>query len=174
VISGIMYDPSQGPEYLVLTNSSSLAAPLYDVNHPENGWRVLGIDDNNKAYKLPAQTTLQPGESVVLTSDPQAFAAAYPGLRLRVLGPFEGKLANEGERIVLQGPQPPETSDKVAFADLDVVEYGVAAPWPVTANSGQALVRRNLTAYGDDPTNWRAAPTALLSKTRLMLPVVSR
>jgi hypothetical protein len=173
VIGGIVYNPLQGPEYLLLTNASSLVVPLYDVNHPENRWRVLGIDNNNKAYKLPAQTILQPGESVVLTSDPQAFAAAFPNLGLRVLGPYEGKLANEGERIVLQAPQPPETNGDVAYADLDVVEYGVAAPWPDTTGGG-GMVRRNLTGYGDDPSNWRAAPNGLPGSARLLLPLVSR
>jgi hypothetical protein len=173
VIGGIVYDPLQGPEYLVLTNASSLVAPLYDVNHPQNRWRVLGIDNNNKAYKLPAQTILQPVESVVLTSDPQAFSAAYPNLGLRVLGPYEGKLANEGERIVLQAPQPPETNGDVAYADLDVVEYGVIAPWPDTTGGG-GVVRRDLTAYGDDPANWRAAPNGLPGSARLLLPLVSR
>jgi hypothetical protein len=110
---------------------------------------------------------------VVLTSDPQAFAAVYPSLNLRVLGPYDGKLANEGERIVLQAPQPPETNGDVAYADLDVVEYGVTAPWPDTKGGG-GLVRRDLTTYGDDSSNWRAAPTGLPVGARLLLPLVSR
>jgi hypothetical protein len=174
VISEIAYDPKPGPEYLVLTNSSDQVAPLYDLNVPANSWRVQGIGNNSKAYTLPPQTALSPGESIVLTADPAAFAAAYPQVQARVFGPFEGKLNNDGERIVLEAPQPPEANGDVAFAEMDVVNYGVVAPWPAAGASGQALVRKDLHAYGDDPRNWRAGTPGMGARTQLMLPLVRR
>jgi hypothetical protein len=174
VISGIAYDPVKGPEYLVLTNSSDQRVRLYDPTVPENSWQVTGIGGNGDAYRLPMQTVLQPGESIILTADPAAFAATYPALKVRVIGPFEGKLNNDGERIALQAPQPPETGGIVYYADMDVVEYGVAAPWPTMGGNSLALVRQNLRQYGNDPINWRAAPTGLRAVSMLLLPLVQR
>jgi hypothetical protein len=174
VISEIAYDPVQGPEYLVLTNSSNEAIPLYDPAVPADTWRVQGIGDNGGAFVLPQQTTLQPHDSLVLTADPAAFAATYPALKARVFGPFKGKLNNDGERIVLEAPQPPELNGEVFYAEMDVVDYGVAAPWPAVDASGQALVRRDLRQYGNDPANWRVAPSALRALSLLLLPLVQR
>jgi hypothetical protein len=172
VISGIAYDPAQGPEYLVLTNSSDQIVPLYDLAFPANSWQVTGIGDNGDAFKLPVQTSLQADESIVLTADPDAFAATYPALKVRVFGPFTGKLNNDGERIVLQAPQPPEVDGRISYADLDTIDYGVAAPWPVV-NADQALVRRELRQYGNDPINWQVGASGLRSVS-LLLPLVQR
>jgi hypothetical protein len=174
VISGIGYAPPQGPEYLVLTNRSDQVVPLYDPLFPANTWQVVGIANNNSAYRLPSLTTLSPNESIVLTADPNAFWAAHPQSLLRVFGPFDGKLNNDGERIILQAPQPPELNGDVAYADMDVVEYGVATPWPTMGGNSQALVRQNLWQYGNDPINWVAAPTGLRANAMLLLPLVQR
>lgn len=174
VISEITYHPTQGPEYLVLTNSSDQVVALYDPAVPTNSWQVTGIGDNGGPFVLPPQTSLQPHESVVLTADPAAFAAAYPALQPRVFGPFQGKLNNDGERVVLQAPQPPEAGGRVAYADMDVVDYGAAPPWPSIDGSGQALVRRDLRQYGNDPANWRAAPSGLRALSVLVLPLIRR
>lgn len=174
VISEIAYHPSQGPEYLVLSNSSDQVVPLYDPAVPANSWQVTGIGDNGGPFVLPQQTSLQPHESVVLTADPAAFTATYPVLQQRIFGPFMGKLNNDGERIVLQAPQPPEINGDVAYADMDVVDYGAAAPWPPVDNTGQALVRRDLRQYGNDPANWRAAPSGLRALSLLVLPLIRR
>ncbi len=174
VISEIAYHPTQGPEYLVLTNSSDQLVPLYDPAVPANNWQVTGIGDNSGAFVLPAQTVLQPHESIVLTADPGAFATTYPALQQRVFGPFKGKLNNDGERIVLQAPQPPELDGKVAYADMDVVDYGASAPWPPVDSSGEALVRRDLRQFGNDPANWRAAPSGLRALSLLVLPHIMR
>jgi hypothetical protein len=174
VISEIMYQPSQGPEYLVLTNRSSVLTPLYDAANPSNSWQVTGIGNNSSAYVLPAQLVLQAGESIVLSADPAAFTATYPERKLRVFGPFAGKLNNDGERIALQKPQPPETNGDVAYADMDVVDYGVATPWPAAGTGGQPLGRIDLGAYGNDPNNWRAGVENVVLEPMLMLPLVTK
>jgi hypothetical protein len=175
VIGEIMYQPAQGPEYLVLTNRSSQPAPLYDKSYPQNRWRVAGIGNNNGEYVLPPQITLQAGESVVLTTDPAAFAATYPARTLRIFGPFSGKLDNGGERVALQAPQPPEADGDVAFVDVDVVRYGVGSPWPAAGASGKPLLRINPQGYGNDAANWRIGGDATVAfKPTLMLPFVMR
>jgi hypothetical protein len=174
VISEIAYHPTKGPEYLVLTNSSAQVVPLYDPAVPADSWQVTGIGDNSGPFVLPPQTALQPHESIVLTADPAGFRATYPVLPQRVFGPFTGKLNNDGERIALQAPQPPELDGKVSFADMDVVDYGVSAPWPADNGSGQALVRQDLHQYSNDPANWRAAPSGLQALSLLLLPLIRR
>jgi hypothetical protein len=174
VISEIAYDPAQGPEYLVLTNSSAQEVPLYDPAVPANTWQVDGIGGSGEAYALLTQTVLQPHESVVLTTDPSAFAAAHPVLNVRVIGPYPGKLNNGGERIVLQAPQPPELDQTVFYAAMDVVHYQVSAPWPVTTQTNQPLVRKDLHQYGNDPANWHVAPSLLPPLATLVLPLVHR
>lgn len=174
VISAIMPQPAQGPEYLLLTNRTQQPFALYDPAHPENHWQITGIGNNNGEYTLPAQVELQAGETIVITADPPAFAATYPAFNLRVFGPFPGKLNNDGERIVLQAPQPPETDNTVSYADMDVIEYGASAPWPAAGAKGKPLVRINLATYGDDPANWRAGAQALTLPPTMMLPLIAR
>lgn len=175
VISGIAYNPAQGPEYLVLTNNSGAAVGLFDPLFPANPWQVSGIGDNGGEYPLPPQTTLLAGESIVITADPADFAATYPALALRVFGPFEGRLNNDGERIELLAPQPPETDGKVAYIVLDAVEYETAAPWPPAGASGQALVRKDLLKFGNDPANWDAAAVGVGGgSAKVLLPLVRR
>jgi hypothetical protein len=173
VISELMYQPAQEPEYLVITNRSNQPFPLYDPDNPSKSWQVMGIGNNNGAYVLPAQLMLQAGESIVLSADPAAFLAAHPDSSRRVFGPYAGKLDNDGERIALQAPQPPETNGDVAYADMDVVKYGVAAPWPAAGAANQPLVRIDLGGYGNEPGNWRAGAGAELNRV-LMLPLVTR
>ena len=96
-----------------------------------------------------------------------------------VVGPFNGKLSNGGERLALRLPQPPELDGYVPYVDVDVVEYGISAPWP-TAEEGMALQRIEIGAYGNDPANWRAGVTDLAtvgmpaSPFSLYLPTVLR
>lgn len=174
VISELMVQPAQGPEYLVIRNTGNQLVPLYDPAQLRNRWQIAGIGNNNGDYKLPEPITLQPGESIVLSADPAAFAATYPQSRLRVFGPFPGKLDNEGERIALQAPQPPETNGDVAYADLDVVEYGQAAPWPVGIGEGKPLLRIDLRGYGNDPSNWWTGVDTTTLQPVLMLPYLVR
>jgi hypothetical protein len=158
---------------LVLTNSSAAPAALFDPQFPANTWRVQGIGDDGGAFKLPPQITLQPQESIVLAADPAAFAAAYPLVALRVFGPFDGRLNNDGEELALQAPLPPEQdTGKVSYASMDVVDYGAAQPWPAAATG--TLVRKDLLSYGNDPVNWRANATGLRTTIQLLLPLVKR
>ena len=174
VISELMVQPPQGPEYLVISNSSKDPVLLFDPTQPRNHWQVAGIGNNNGEYELPEPITLQPGESIVLSADPSAFVATYPQRRLRVFGPFAGKLDNEGERIALQAPQPPESNGDVAYADLDVVEYGKTAPWPSAIGEGKPLLRINLRSYGNDPANWWTGVDVTTLQPVLMLPFLAR
>jgi hypothetical protein len=179
VISEIMYHPTEGGEYVVVTNVASIPAPLYDPAHPENRWKLAGIGDDNGTYTFPAGLILGPGASLVVSGDPDAYRAAHGNaVGVPVVGPFDGKLSNEGERLALQQPQPPETDPDlagfVAYADMDFVSYGVTAPWPAAANGqGAALVRVDGRAFGSDPANWQAGRQELRTDQLAYLPLVA-
>jgi hypothetical protein len=77
-----------------------------------------------------------------------------------ILGPYQGRLSNEGETIELYRPDVPQGPDPdrgfVPRILVDRVSYGVSLPWPETANGGGAsLQRRSSSTFGNDPGNWK-------------------
>ncbi|RPI94703.1 MAG: lamin tail domain-containing protein, partial [Chloroflexi bacterium] len=112
VITEIMYSPSAADpldEYLELRNISSQPAPLFDPLHPNNAWRLAGGIE----FTFPAGLVLGPGAFVLVVN----FDPVYDPVRLgwfrshygldaetAILGPFTGKLANEGDRVGLYLP----------------------------------------------------------------------
>ncbi|MDB6071824.1 MAG: hypothetical protein JWL81_2995 [Verrucomicrobiales bacterium] len=95
-ITELMYDPINGNnfEFIELKNTSATAT--LDLT----GVRLTsGVD-----FVFPA-ATLAPGAYVILVRNRPAFESVY-GNTLNIGGVFTGKLANEGDRIVLQLPDP--------------------------------------------------------------------
>jgi len=178
VMSTVMYHPTTGSEYVVITNIGATPVNLYDPQHPENTWKLSGLGDNNADYALPPALVLGPGANLVVAADPSAFRAGHgEAIGVPVVGPFPGKLSNEGERLALMNPQPPELNANmrgfIAYADMDVVEYSATLPWPPEANGqGKALLRSHLDQFGDDPANWRAGDAVLQSTHLMMLPLI--
>jgi len=96
-----------------------------------------------------AVTSLEPGEHVVVVANQTAFALRYGSRvdlgQVLVAGQFSGKLANEGERVVVSdGP-----------ATLWDFTYGSTGPWPGRADEkGSTLVPLDPTGDLNDPDNW--------------------
>jgi hypothetical protein len=174
VISEIMYCPppigtndNVSDEYIELHNLSGVAVPLFDVTHPTNGWRLAeGVD-----FTFSTPHSLPPfGFLVVVGFDPATNATAAAAFRAKygagsvLVGPWSGKLANGGEVIELQAPDLPQTVPGpdfglVPYVTVDRVAYSPAPPWPANSEGlGLSLQRLTLTAYGNEPTNWIAAP----------------
>jgi hypothetical protein len=66
-------------------------------------------------------------------------------------------LQDSGERLELQRLYTSDTNSY--YVTIDAVRYNDRAPWPPAADGGGfSLQRRVLTAFGDDPANWTAAP----------------
>ena len=156
VISEIMYRPGDDrSEFIELVNVTDGVVPLYDPARPENPWRIDGI-----GYDLPTGTELAPGEVLLVAPAlAEVFRAQY-GLpeTARIIGPYTGALSNAGERIVLQQPGPPDDEGAVPFISMDIIDYRDDPPWPAQADGdGPSLERIDLTAYGNDPINWRAS-----------------
>ena len=174
VIDELMHRPTDGrAEYVAIRNVGALAAPLCDLT--ATGLPAILRMGGNDAFRLPCGPLLeQKGRLFIARATPAEFRQQYGiGADVLVVGPFSGRLSNEGELVEIVWPQPPETDGSIAYFALDQVDYAATAPWPVLTTDGIALVRREPTAFGDDPANWRAANEAPLAR-RVWLPWVGK
>jgi len=182
VISEIMYRPpdvlangaywnNSEDEYIELKNVTGFPISLYHSVHTSNTWKL----DQAVEFSFPPNTTIPAnGYALVVNFNPAtdlaqlaAFRAKYGvGAGVSIFGPYRGDLSNGDETVALYQPDNPETTGPdagtVPYVVVDQVRYSDQMPWPVTADGyGQTLHRVNLTAYGDDPSNWTAGgPTA--------------
>ena len=136
----IMYHPlpPSEVEYIELTNAGSGTVDL------AGGEFVEGI-----RYQFGA-TLLAPGESIVVAGDRNAFLAFYgnTGVRLAA-GSFEGRLADEGERVTFV-----DADANVVFS----VRYDDSNGWPKRADGlGSSLQAVSLQGDVDDPDHWEAS-----------------
>ncbi|GAG51995.1 unnamed protein product, partial [marine sediment metagenome] len=83
--------------------------------------------------------------------------------------PWDGALADGGERIRLSFPGQPEWTDPPAGEPVPYIPYVLAekityndkAPWPTTPDGdGPSLERIDTDDYGNDVANWGASPLA--------------
>jgi hypothetical protein len=176
VINEVMYNPlsldggltdNTADEFIELLNIASTNVPLYDPAFATNRWRVQG----GVTFSFPANTTLLPGEIVLLVSfDPATNANNVAAFRskysipqnVRIFGPYTGKLSNSGDEIELYHPDTPEPPGRpdagfVPFLRVDKVNYTDIDPWPADADgTGKSLLRESSTTFGNDPANWIA------------------
>jgi hypothetical protein len=140
VINEIMFDPPSkhtAGEFIELTNRGAATVNL-------TGWRFTrGLD-----YDFPAGTTIAPGEFIVVAKDPAFITANYAG-GIRVFGPAEGKLGNNGDYLRLE-----DANENLA----DVVDYEVGGNWPSTSGGGgSSLELRHPDMDNSQPSSWRAS-----------------
>ena len=175
VISEIMYNPDwpvDSPytgdqyEYIELHNVSAEAVTLYDFEKGEP-WKFSdGIE-----FTFPAEPviTIAPGGYLLIVKDPIAFAWRYPSVPVeKILGPYDGRLNNAGERLELIMPGDIDELGKLYYVRVDRVTYsdgthpedvpGAADLWPTESDgNGQSLTRKVASDYGNDPDNWIAS-----------------
>ena len=100
-------------------------------------------------FNFPTRTILNPGEFVVLASNPQQFNLRYGFVPLR----YEGFLANEGETLTLIN---------IAKDTILTVSYDDSSPWPEDADGfGYSLVPkdRNPDPHQDNAILWKRSAT---------------
>ncbi|RIK79889.1 MAG: hypothetical protein DCC68_12250 [Planctomycetota bacterium] len=110
------------------TESDEEWIELYNRSDHEvdiGGWRF----DDAIHYTFPAGTVVQPGAYLVVSNDPAALAANYPGLA--PLGPYSDGLSNSADRIVLE-----DTAENIA----DEVTYYQDGRWANSADGGGTSV----------------------------------
>jgi len=138
VINELMYHPTTetDDEWLELHNSGGSAVDL-------SGWAFTdGIE-----YIFPPGTILPAGGYLVVARDPARVEALY-GIS-GVLGPYDGRLSNGGERMAL--------SD-VGSALADEVTYSDATPWPTASDGdGPSLELANPAFDNDRFCAWQAS-----------------
>lgn len=125
VFNEIMYHPASGEatlEWIELYNQMAVDMDL-------SGWSLQG----GVRYEFPEDTILQGGGYLVVAISPPAMQAAV-GLT-KVLGPFLGRLANEGETIELR-----DNCQRL----MDSLRYDHEDGWPAGADGGgPSLAKRN-------------------------------
>lgn len=142
VVSELMYHAAAGSseDFVELLNRS--ATETIDLG---------GVAFTDGIYfEFPFGTTLQPGERIVVAADPVAFRERYDS-GIRMLGPYQARLANGGERLVLRGREG-EVIREFSYDD----EGG----WPVEADgTGRSLVLINASTASDhgEPAHWRVS-----------------
>nr|MCU0781994.1 CotH kinase family protein [Akkermansiaceae bacterium] len=125
-------------EFIELVNNGPAAIDL-------TGYRfTAGI-----GFTFPA-SSIPPGGRVVVARRPEAFLLRHPGFP-GLLGPYDGALANDGERIELT-----EASGEV------VADFSYDDAWrPVTDGGGYSLVLRQAATAADamgSPESWLMSP----------------
>ncbi|MBN2473869.1 MAG: lamin tail domain-containing protein [Pirellulales bacterium] len=123
-------------EYLELVNTSGVEIDL-------SGWYF----SDGIGYTFPAGTAVAPGGYVVVAQNPTAAQAKFGGTL--PLGPFEGKLSNESDRLVLRD---------AAGVKQDEVDYQLGFPWPTVGDApGYSMELINPGLDNNLAGSWRAS-----------------
>jgi hypothetical protein len=172
VISEIMYNPdwplgssytNDQYEYIELRNITAEPVTLYDYEKAEP-WKFT--DGIEFTFPTDVPVTILAGGYLLVVNKPAAFSLRYPGVPTDIiLGPYDGKLSNAGERLELSMPGDINKAGKRQYVRIDRVNYsdgshpedcpGWIDLWPTEPDGfGKSLVRRVLSDYGNDPANW--------------------
>ncbi len=156
VFNEIMYHPvanESALEWIELHNQNAVDVDL-------SAWRLSdGID-----YIFPEGTVIAGGADLVIASQPAALMA-QTGLS-NVLGPFSGRLANEGERIQLR-----DRNNRV----MDEISYGTDGEWPAGADgSGVSLAKKHPNLASRPAENWTVSSQAGGTPGRANFPFVAQ
>lgn len=155
VISEIMYNPASNidnEEYIELYNITSSTVALYDYLEALPWKLTNGID-----YTFPVTTTIPAHSRLIVAKAPATFTAKYGPLPagVQLLGPYDGKLSNSGEKIELSKPGDIDANLIRYYILVDKISYSDIAPWPENADGGGASLSKKIASdYGNDPNNW--------------------
>ncbi|MEN8680951.1 MAG: CotH kinase family protein [Akkermansiaceae bacterium] len=151
VISEIHYRPGQPSpaeetagyqrndfEFLELTNPGEASINLKDATFTRGLTFTFG------------DTTLSPGESIILVENLPAFEARYGDLSgITIAGEYQGNLDNDGETLTI------EDRDRRILLSFT---YNDAAPWPTAADGeGRSLTLIDPALPPGEPASWRAS-----------------
>src|SRR5205085_260434 len=150
VINELMYHPdTTNGEFIELRNTSAQTVVL-------DNWKFTsGIE-----FTFPTGISLASNALLlVVDQDPATFRSTYNVPAGVQILQYIGALNNAGDNVVLSKPGPVDVgSGFVPYYQVDRVEYGTTAPWPITPDGGgPSLVRNDPLAYGNDPANWSAS-----------------
>ncbi len=145
-------------EFVEIHNRTDAAVELFNT---QGGWRLTGGIE----FTFPTNTPLAArGSWVVVNFNPtntpamEQFNKRY-GITniLQLLGPYGGKLGNDGDRIALEKPQPSSAPNVgTDWVVVDEVIYATVTAWDSGATgTGCSLTRVSQTADdGNAPAHW--------------------
>jgi hypothetical protein len=136
VFNEVMYHPATNEsalEWVELYNQNSINVDL-------SGWRISdGIN-----YTFPNGTIIRAGDYLVVASSPSSLTAQTGNTN--VVGPFSGRLANNGEKLELRN---------VANRVMDSFSYGVDGSWPAGPDgAGVSLAKKAPNLASKPAANW--------------------
>jgi hypothetical protein len=138
VINEIHYDPdlkTEPVEFIELYNAGPTAVDLA-------GWEFT----SGVQFLIPAGVWIQAEGYLVIAQEPRALFAKFG---VSSLGPWSGRLSNDGERIVLRD---------AAGTVMDEVEYRRGFPWPTVGDSpGYSIELVHPSFDNDLGGNWRSS-----------------
>lgn len=141
VINEIHYaqeDKTVPEEFIELYNAGDAMVDL-------SGWYF----SSGLTYLFPQGSSLAPGSFLVIAQDPETFRDIFGDQA--VFGPFDGRLANEGEKVIL--------NNAAGFIE-DRVDYRRAFPWPVVGGDmGCSIELINPAMDNDLGGSWRPSGT---------------
>ena len=138
VINEVSYDPGDGSLPLEFVELFNVGPDTVDLS----GWTL----QDAVSFLFPAGTTLGSGEYLIVSQNPTEFFNFYG---LSSVGPFNGRLANEGETIELHDDQ---------GVTQDEVDYQLGFPWPTIGDTpGESIQLINPIFENDIGANWRSA-----------------
>jgi len=173
VINEIMYHPAwpeggsytnDDYEYVELYNVSDSPVTLYDYLKGMPWKFTDGIDFGFPVY--PNEVTIAPGDYLLIVKKPAAFFWRYPDVAVdKVLGPYDGRLSNSGEKLELAKPGDVDKQNIRCYIRVDRISYsdgshpqncpGGIDLWPRQADGlGKSLWRIVPIEYGNDVGNW--------------------
>ncbi|MHC4621430.1 MAG: lamin tail domain-containing protein, partial [Planctomycetota bacterium] len=173
VISEIMYHPdwpagspydNERYEYVELHNITDSDVNLSDEQ--ANPWKFTdGIE-----FVFPPNTNIPTHGYLMVVKDHAAFTWRYGSMptEVKVLGPYDGKLKNGGEKVEIGMPGDLDQTGTRHYIRIDRVNYsdgshpedcpGDIDLWPIEADGGgKSLTRIDTNLYGNDPNNWDAS-----------------
>ncbi|MEM7231657.1 MAG: CotH kinase family protein [Planctomycetota bacterium] len=146
-ISEIMYHPAAPPAGSQWADDDFEFIEFFNYGDGDANLSSLRLVDGVR-FEFPAGTVLAPGAYLVVARNLEAFAERYPGIP--ALGPYDGQLDNDGDRVSL-------------VADLQT--FRVDDAWyPSTDGDGPSLVRIDPSRTDADlnlPSAWRASERPL-------------
>jgi len=144
VINEIMYKPSDNrdsKDWIELFNGSAKAMDV-------SGW-TLKDDDDDHAFRLPAETVLPAGGYLVLCNSVTAFTAAYGSVPALVVGDVDFGFGTPSDQVRLFD---------ASGALVDSVEYSTTSPWPSDANgTGKSIELLHPDLDNTLGVNWRSS-----------------
>ena len=148
VFNEVAYNPADDAEpvtdeWLELYNRGPDAIDL-------SGWQLVDA----VSFEFPAGTALEPDAYLVVARDAATFATAWPDVP--VVGDFDGRLGNSGERLLLLD---------ACGAVADEVRYADGGRWPSSADGdGATLELLDPRADNAAPEAWAASDEGAASE----------